>query len=92
MSAMMTHFHVMMVFVRSHFNKQIFERYPFRFIAVPILGFIAFSISPIFAALMVVVALYWDEWHTQMQTFGFARIFDARVEIIRSLEENSILL
>lgn len=79
MSALMTHFHVMMVFVRSHLNKQIFEQYPFRFIVVPILGILAFAISPLFASIMVIVALYWDEWHTQMQTFGFARIFDGRV-------------
>ena len=78
MAALMTHFHVLMVFVRSHGNKQIFKRHPFRFIAVPIFGLIAISISPILASVMVVVALYWDEWHTQMQTFGFARIFDVR--------------
>jgi hypothetical protein len=90
MSAMMTHFHVMMVFVRSHFNKKIFGRYPFRFIMVPILGLIALSISPVFTGIMLIVALYWDEWHTQMQTFGFARIFDSRVgnnpEIGRKLD------
>jgi hypothetical protein len=78
MSALMTHFHVLMVFVRSHLNKQIFEQYKIRFLAVPILGLIALWISPIFAGIMFIVALYWDEWHTQMQTFGFARIFDAR--------------
>lgn len=78
-AGLITHFHVMMVFVRSHGNKKIFKRYPFRFIAAPLILLLFFWISPVFAGLMVIVTLYWDEWHTQMQTFGFARIFDARI-------------
>ena len=79
LSALMTHFHVLLVFVRSHMNKDVFSKYKFRFIGIPILGLFAFWLSPLFASFMFVVAIYWDEWHTQMQTFGFVRIFDSKL-------------
>jgi hypothetical protein len=29
--------------------------------------------------MMSFIALYWDEWHSLMQTFGFGRIYDAKI-------------
>lgn len=78
-SSVITHTHVMMVFARSHANQKVFRRFPIRFILIPILVMIAFSYSPFMAGFMAIVALYWDEWHTLMQTFGFSRIYDSKL-------------
>lgn len=78
-TALLTHSHVMMVFVRSHMNPGVFRRFPFRFVALPLLTLVAFTVSPTLVAIMTIVAIYWDEWHSQMQTFGFGRIYDSRL-------------
>ena len=36
-------------------------------------------VSPLFFGMMGFIALYWDEWHSLMQTFGFGRIYDAKL-------------
>ncbi len=78
-SSVITHTHVMMVFARSHMNQKVFRRFPYRFIAVPILIMGALTGFPLLTGILAVVALYWDEWHTLMQTFGFSRIYDSRL-------------
>lgn len=35
--------------------------------------------SSLIFGIMAFIALYWDEWHSLMQTFGFGRIYDARL-------------
>lgn len=77
-SAILTHTHVMMVFYRSHLNENIFKRYPIRFIVLPIIALLIFTFWGQVIGVMAVVAFYWDEWHTILQTFGFGRIYDAR--------------
>ncbi len=77
-SAIMTHTHVMMVFYRSHLNGNIFRKFPMRFTIVPIIVLCGFYISTAFVGIMAVVAFYWDEWHSILQTFGFGRIYDVR--------------
>jgi hypothetical protein len=77
-TALLTHAHVMMVFYRSHANPTVFRRFRWRFTVVPIAFLAAFYMSPALSGLMAIVALYWDEWHTLMQTFGLTRIYDAR--------------
>jgi len=32
-----------------------------------------------FLGSMAILAAYWDEWHSLMQTFGFGRIYDVKV-------------
>jgi hypothetical protein len=76
MSALLTHTHVMLVFVRSHLNKKVFRRFPLRFTVVPVVMLVAFTVSPFLAGVLSFLALYWDEWHSLMQTFGFGRIYD----------------
>lgn len=78
-SALLTHAHVMMVFTRSHLNQNIFRRFPLRFSLIPLLAMGAFSIWPEMTLLLAIVALYWDEWHSVMQIFGFGRMYDARL-------------
>jgi hypothetical protein len=43
---------------------------------VPILLFAAIALVEPIAAASVVVATFWDVWHSAAQTFGFARIYD----------------
>lgn len=76
---LLTKSHILLVFVRSHMNKEIYDRFPLRFTLIPLLMLIAMSASPIFFGIMSFIALYWDEWHSLMQTFGFGRIYDAKI-------------
>jgi len=70
------HAHLVAVFVRSHGNDQVFTRHRLRFVAVPILLWIALISSAWVAAVAVVVVTFWDVWHSGAQTFGLARIYD----------------
>jgi hypothetical protein len=79
MATLLTHMHVLLVFTRSHMNKEIFMRFKYRFTLVPIVVLLAMWLSPLFFAILTALGLYWDEWHSLMQTFGFGRIYDGRV-------------
>lgn len=70
------HAHLVAVFFRSHGNRDIFSRYPRRFVLVPILLYLAVVSSMWVAITATVVATFWDVWHSGAQTFGFARIYD----------------
>jgi hypothetical protein len=76
---LLTKSHILLVFLRSHFNKNIYKRFPLRFTIIPILLLMAMWVSPLFLGMMGFIALYWDEWHSLMQTFGFGRIYDAKL-------------
>ncbi len=73
------HAHLVAVFARSHGNGEVRRRFPFRFFVVPVVLFAAILSSPWIAVLAMVVATFWDVWHSGAQTFGFARIYDSRV-------------
>lgn len=70
------HAHLVAVFLRSHGNPEVRQRFPIRFFIVPPALFGAILISPWIAVLATVVATFWDVWHSGAQTFGFARIYD----------------
>jgi hypothetical protein len=70
------HAHLVAVFFRSHGNAEIFRLHPVRFIVVPIVLWIALVSIEWLAVLSMVVATFWDVWHSGAQTFGFARIYD----------------
>lgn len=70
------HAHLAAVLLRSHANPSIFVQYRFRFVAVPLLLFVAILTSTWVAIATTVVATWWDVWHSGAQTFGFARIYD----------------
>ena len=72
------HAHVVIVFFRSHGNPGIFKQYPGRFLAVPILLYLAMYFSEWALISVAVLATFWDVYHSGMQTFGFGRIYDAR--------------
>lgn len=71
--------HLFLVFFRSHGNARIFKTYPFRFTMVPLALFLACWKSPDCLALVSVVAVWWDVYHSSLQTFGLGRIYDSRV-------------
>jgi len=77
-ATMLTHMHVLLVFTRSHMNMTVFKRYKYRFTLIPLLALAGMWVSPIVFGIMSAIGLYWDEWHSLMQTFGFGRIYDTR--------------
>lgn len=78
-ATLLTHSHVLLVFTRSHLNKAIFTRFKYRFTLIPLALLISMWVSPILFVAGGILASYWDEWHSIMQTFGFGRIYDARI-------------
>jgi hypothetical protein len=70
--------HLVIVLFRSHLNPRIFRLHPYRFTLVPLLLFIAMGSSTWVLVTCLVLATFWDVYHSGMQTFGLARIYDAR--------------
>ncbi len=66
----------MAVFFRSHLNPTIFKRHPFRFIAAPLLLYGAMMLSVEVMIIATVLVVFWDVYHSGLQTFGLARIYD----------------
>jgi len=72
------HAHLSIVFFRSHGNKDIFATHPVRFTVVPIALFAGIVLNDFILVSVSVLATYWDVYHSGAQTFGFARIYDAK--------------
>ncbi|MDG1479235.1 MAG: hypothetical protein P8R54_06560 [Myxococcota bacterium] len=70
--------HLVLVFLRSHLNKNVFMTYPLRFTLVPVLLFAGMMSSLWLLVTMSVLATWWDVYHSGMQTFGLGRIYDSR--------------
>jgi hypothetical protein len=68
--------HLVAVFFRSHGNPSIFKLYPVRFIAVPLLLYAAMMSSLWVLVAATVLTVFWDVYHSALQTFGLARIYD----------------
>ena len=73
-----TQAHLVLVFLRSHLNPKINELHPLRFFLVPSLLLAACLSSQVMLICTIVLAVWWDVYHTAMQTFGLGRIYDAR--------------
>ena len=72
------HAHLFAVFFRSHGNPAIRRLYPYRFLVVPIVLYLA-MVSSLWVLISVsVLATFWDVYHSALQTFGFARIYDRK--------------
>ena len=76
--AVWTYAHLCAVVFRSHVNREIFTRFKFRFTVVPVALFLALGFSDWMLVTAVVLAVFWDVYHTAMQNFGFCRLYDAR--------------
>jgi hypothetical protein len=72
------HAHLCIVFFRSHGNKDIFETHPARFVLAPIALFAGMMAHDIILVSVSVLATFWDVYHSGAQTFGFARIYEAK--------------
>lgn len=77
--AIWTYAHLFAVVFRSHANPKIFARHRLRFTAAPILVFSLLLASNWALAAGFVLAMFWDVYHSAMQSFGLCRIYDARL-------------
>lgn len=70
--------HLVIVFFRSHANPEIYGLHPLRFKWVPVLLFVVLVGSVWMRAAAIVLATWWDVYHSSLQTFGIGRIYDAK--------------
>src|SRR5215470_7570861 len=77
--------------IRAYGDRALFQRFRWRFICAPIFLVVvcaAFSVWDLKG--IVLVAFIWGVWHGMMQTYGFCRIYDAKVgsfaEVTRRLD------
>src|SRR6266542_2612626 len=77
--------------IRAYGDRALFQRFRWRFICAPIFLVVvcaAFSVWDLKG--IVLVAFIWGVWHGMMQTYGFCRIYDAKVgsfaELTRRLD------
>src|SRR6266566_3436236 len=66
--------------IRAYGDRALFQRFKYRFIFAPIFlvvvctAFFLWDLKGI-----VLIAFIWGVWHGMMQTYGFSRIYDAKV-------------
>jgi tetratricopeptide (TPR) repeat protein len=77
--------------IRAYGDRALFQRFRWRFIFAPVFLVVvcaAFSLWDLKG--IVLVAFVWGVWHGMMQTYGFCRIYDAKVgsfaEVTRRLD------
>jgi tetratricopeptide (TPR) repeat protein len=66
--------------IRAYGDRALFQRFRWRFICAPIFLVVvcaAFALWDLKG--IVLVAFIWGVWHGMMQTYGFCRIYDAKV-------------
>ena len=68
--------------IRAYGDRELFARFRTRFIFGPIF-LIAVSVLSVLYGLkgLILVSVVWGVWHALMQTFGFGRIYDAKLRI-----------
>jgi hypothetical protein len=72
----LVHAHLVAVFARSHLNPEIFRLHRVRFVLVPLVLFAAMMASARVAVAATVLVVFWDAYHSALQTFGLGRIYD----------------
>lgn len=66
--------------IRAYGDRELFERFRWRFLLAPPLVFLAyFPLYSYHFDLYRLIILVWATWHGLMQVYGFARIYDAKV-------------
>lgn len=66
--------------LRAYGDRALFRRYRTRFVVAPVILVtlcVAFALRG--SSGMLLIAYLWGVWHGWMQTYGFARIYDAKV-------------
>lgn len=88
--------HVFAVFFRSHLNRAIFDQFPLRFTLVPVVALLGMNLSESVFVVATVGIVWFDVWHSSMQTFGFGRLYDMRLgndaRLGRRLDQGMALL
>jgi hypothetical protein len=72
----LTQGHLYITMFRTHANKQVFKHYPLRFTLAPILLYLGIITSEWIFVIISVLVIFWDVYHSAMQTFGLGRIYD----------------
>src|SRR5438105_379991 len=66
--------------IRAYGDRALFERFKWRFIFAPIFLVVVCTIFFLWDLKgIVMIAFIWGVWHGMMQTYGFCRIYDAKV-------------
>src|SRR5438105_13246973 len=66
--------------IRAYGDRALFERFKWRFIFAPIFLVVVCTIFFLWDLKGIVVIVFiWGVWHGMMQTYGFCRIYDAKV-------------
>src|SRR5467141_3566316 len=66
--------------IRAYGDRALFQRFKWRFIFAPIFLVVVSAIFSLWDLKgIVLVAFMWGVWHGMMQTYGFCRIYDAKV-------------
>jgi hypothetical protein len=68
--------HLFAVIFRSHGNRVVFRQFRWRFTLAPIVLYGAMWFSTWVFVSITVLAIWWDVYHSGMQTFGLGRIYD----------------
>jgi hypothetical protein len=68
--------HLVIVFFRSHANAEVRTLHPVRFWIVPPALLILLVVSEPARTMAAALAVWWDVYHSSLQTFGIGRIFD----------------
>jgi len=70
--------HLVIVFFRSHANAEVRARHPVRFWIVPPALLLLLAVSAPARTAAAALAIWWDVYHSSLQTFGLGRIFDRK--------------
>ena len=66
--------------IRAYGDRDLFERFKWRFILAPIfLVVVCVSFTWWELKGLILAVFFWGVWHGMMQTYGFCRIYDAKV-------------
>jgi len=74
----LTQAHLLITAYRTHFNGVVRQRFFWRFTTVPVLLLAAALVSNWAFTCLFVLMVFWDVYHSAMQVFGFARIYDRK--------------
>jgi tetratricopeptide (TPR) repeat protein len=67
--------------IRAYGDRALFERFKWRFIFAPIfLLAVCVSFTRWDLKGLVLIVFFWGVWHGMMQTYGFCRIYDAKMK------------
>jgi hypothetical protein len=74
----LTQGHLLITVFRTHANPALFNKFYWRFTLVPLLVYAAAISNHWMFASLFVVSVFWDVYHSSLQVFGFARIYDRK--------------